>query len=419
MHQLPIVRAVRLGIKNLSLHALRSLLTVLGLVFGVGSVIAMLSVGEGASREALDQIKKLGSNNIIISARKPAEEESSGTRRVPLSIFGLTYDDEKRIRASIPAVKRTVPAKEIQKEGRLGERTLDLRVVGTTPEWFELVSRPLLAGRVLADFDDGAAVCVLTETGARKLTATEHAVNQPIRIGGNIFTIVGIVLNEKGTSAIPIPDQEIDAYIPLSTARERYGDYNTQRMEGAEIREYVELRLLLVEVDDPEHVEGTAEAIDAMLARFHKKKDYKIEVPLALLKQAEATKRMFNIVLGAIASISLLVGGIGIMNIMLATVTERTREIGIRRAIGARQGQIITQFLVETVVLSALGGLLGILAGFGLPWVITWLTRMPTIITLWSVLLSFGISVAIGIVFGLYPAYRASRLDPIVALRHE
>jgi len=421
MRRLPIVRAVRLGVKNLLLHALRSLLTVLGLVFGVGSVIAMLSVGEGASREALDQIRKLGSNNIIITAKKPAEEESSGTRRVMMSIYGLTYEDEARIRTSIPTVKRTVPAKEVQKEGRLGERTLDLRVVGTTPDWFDLVDRKLLAGRVLqfSDVETRAAVCVLTETGARKLTATEQAVNQPIRIGGNIFTVVGIVLNEKGTSSIPIPDQDIDAYIPLSTARERYGDYNTQRAEGAEIREFVELRLLLVEVDAPEHVESTAGAIDLMLARFHKKKDYKIDVPLALLKQAEATKRMFNIVLGAIASISLLVGGIGIMNIMLATVTERTREIGIRRAIGARQSQIITQFLVETVVLSALGGLLGIVFGFVGPWVIEQSTKMPTYTKWWMVVLSFGISVAVGIVFGLYPAYRASRLDPIVALRHE
>ena len=185
-----------------------------------------------------------------------------------------------------------------------------------------------------------------------------------------------------------------------------------QNAEGTQIREIIELQLIIVEVDESEHVEATAGAIELMLERFHKKKDYQIDVPLALLQQAEATKRTFNIVLGSIAGISLLVGGIGIMNIMLASVTERTREIGIRRAIGARQGQIITQFLIETVVLSALGGIIGILAGFVLPWIITWLTRMPTIITLWSVLLSFGISVAIGIVFGLYPAYRAAASTP-------
>jgi len=421
MRGLPVARWVKLGIKNLMLHALRSLLTVLGLVFGVGSVIAMLSVGEGASREALEQIRKLGSNNIILSSKKPVEEEASGSRRAMMSIYGLTYEDDARLRESLPTVQRTVPAKLVRMEGRLGERTLELRVVGTTPDWFELVKREILAGRVLSqgDYDSRAGVCVLTETGARRLTATEHSVGQPIRIGGNVFTVIGIVVNEKGTSSVPIPDQDVDAYISLSAARERYGDHITRRTEGAMLREFVELHLVLVQVDNTEDVEATAAAIDLMLKRFHKKADYDISIPLALLRQAEATKRTFNIVLGSIAGISLLVGGIGIMNIMLATVTERTREIGIRRAIGARQRQIISQFLIETVVLSSIGGCIGIAFGVGLPWIITHATKMPTVITLWSILLSLCISVAVGIVFGLYPAFRASRLDPIVALRHE
>jgi putative ABC transport system permease protein len=421
MRQFRLIRGVQLGIKNLMLHALRSLLTVLGLVFGVGSVIAMLSVGEGASQQALDQIRKLGSNNIILSSKKLVAEEASGARPAMMSIYGLTYDDDARLRESLPTVQETVPAKVVRLEGRLGERALELRVVGTTPDWFELVSRPVLAGRVLSngDYDSNAGVCVLTETGARKLTATEHVVGQPISIGGNVFKIIGIVVNEKGSSSIPIPDQDVDAYIPLSTARERYGDHISRRTEGAMLREYVELHLILVQVDNTDDVEATAGAIDLMLKRFHKKEDYDISVPLALLKQAEATKRTFNIVLGSIAGISLVVGGIGIMNIMLATVTERTREIGIRRAIGAKQRQIISQFLIETVVLSSIGGVLGIGLGVVLPWAITHATKMPTIITMWSILLSLGISVAVGIVFGLYPAFRASRLDPIEALRHE
>jgi putative ABC transport system permease protein len=417
------IRWIQLGIKNLMLHALRSLLTVLGLVFGVGSVIAMLSVGEGASKQALDQIRKLGSNNIILSSKKLVSEQASGARPAMMSIYGLTYDDDARLRESLPTVQETVPAKIVRLEGRLGERAMELRVVGTTPDWFELVSRPVLAGRVLSngDYDSNAGVCVLTETGARKLTATEHVVGQPISIGGNVFNIIGIVVNEKGSSSIPIPDQDVDAYIPLSTARERYGDHVFRRTEGAMLREYVELHMILVEVAGPStgNVEATAGAIDLMLKRFHKNEDYDISVPLALLRQAEATKRTFNIVLGSIAGISLVVGGIGIMNIMLATVTERTREIGIRRAIGAKQRQIISQFLIETVVLSSIGGFLGIGLGVALPWFITYFTKMPTIITMWSILLSLGISVAVGIVFGLYPAFRASRLDPIEALRHE
>ena len=415
------VRAVRLGVKNLMLHSLRSLLTVLGLVFGVGSVIAMLAVGEGASQEALRQIQKLGSNNIMLMAMKPVEDEAGGTVRVNMSIYGLTYEDEQRIRESLKTVKRTVPAKLIRKDARLGERELELRVVGTTPDWFDLVSRQVLAGRVLAweDCERHSGVCVLTESGARRLTATEHTIGEEVRIGGDAFKVIGIVRSEEGTSAIATPDQEIDAYIPLTTAKERYGDRVIQRTAGTELRESVELHAILVEVDKPEHVESTAEAINLMLERFHKRTDYRISVPLALLKQAEASKRTFNIVLGSIAGISLLVGGIGIMNIMLATVTERTREIGIRRAIGAKQGQIIEQFLVEAVVLSAVGGFIGILFGLTVPSVITHFAGMPTLIKWWSILLSLGISVSVGIIFGLYPAVRASRLDPIAALRHE
>ncbi|MGM0682146.1 MAG: ABC transporter permease, partial [Thermodesulfobacteriota bacterium] len=165
--------------------------------------------------------------------------------------------------------------------------------------------------------------------------------------------------------------------------------------------------------------ESTAMAIEAMLNRFHKKKDYQISVPLALLRQAEATKRTFNIVLGSIAGISLLVGGIGIMNIMLASVTERTREIGIRRAIGAKRRQIIRQFLIETVVLSTTGGILGIAIGLFIPWMITFTVGMPTVVTPVSLILALGISMTVGIIFGLYPAVRAARLDPIIALRHE
>jgi putative ABC transport system permease protein len=181
----------------------------------------------------------------------------------------------------------------------------------------------------------------------------------------------------------------------------------------------VELHMILVQVRSIDQVEPTANAIRSMLKKFHKKEDYRISVPLALLQQAEATKRTFNIVLGSIAGISLLVGGIGIMNIMLASVTERTREIGIRRAIGAKRRQIIVQFLIETIVLSTVGGLIGIAVGMIIPWVITRLAGMPTIVPAYSIVLSLCISVGVGIIFGLYPAIRAAKLEPIVALRHE
>lgn len=422
MRKIKIIRNITLGIENLLLHKLRSFLTMLGVVFGVGSVVAMLSVGEGASQEALQQIEKLGSNNIIINSIQSVEDAQASTSHSHMEIYGLTYDDHQRLAESFNTVKRTVPVKIIRKEGRLIGRSMELRVVGTTPLWFELVQRELIAGRILQESDqqNRVPIAVLTEFGARKLLATKNTIGQSIRIGGDSFEVVGIIKSESGQAGnIQIPDQQVDAYISLEVAREYFGDIFSKTTAGTRIREKVELHQIIAQVDSTENVEPTAKAIERMLSRFHKKKDYLVSVPLALLKQAQATKRTFNIVLGSIAGISLLVGGIGIMNIMLASVTERTREIGIRRAVGAKRKQIIMQFLVETIVLSVVGGIVGLGIGVLIPALITYFSHMPTVITLASVLLPLFISVAIGVIFGLYPAIRAANVDPIVALRHE
>lgn len=416
-------RDVRLGIENLLLHKLRSFLTALGVIFGVGSVVAMLSVGEGASKKALDEIKKVGSNNIIVSSMKPREEEEATAMGHPHAVvYGLKYKDFSRISRTFESIQTAVPVKEVRKEGRLGERSLELRVVGTTPAWFELVQRPLEAGRVLlkSDMEQRSAVTVLTEYGARRLLATRNSVGENITIGENSFKVVGIVKSESNSgSDVQLPDQEVDAYIPLEVAREYYGDINIKRTTGSMEITSVELHRVIVQVNDIKNVESTSQGIDAMLKKFHAKVDYEMSVPLALLRQAEATKRTMNIVLGSIACISLLVGGIGIMNIMLASVTERTREIGIRRAIGAKKKQIIVQFLIETVVLSTIGGLLGLGLGITIPLFITLFSGMPTVITAFSIMLPFIISIGIGIIFGIYPAARAAEVDPIIALRHE
>jgi putative ABC transport system permease protein len=422
MRQNRFVRNIWLGIENLLLHKLRTLLTMLGVIFGVGSVVAMLSVGEGASIEIRNQIRKIGSNNIIITSMKSKDETAASTQRSYMSIYGLTYDDHVRIDETFKTVTQTVPAKLIRKTARLGTRQLELRVVGTTEKWFEMLDREITAGRNLMaeDIAKKAKVVVLTDFGARKLLAAENTIGQSLKIGGNYYEVVGIVVSEGGMAGnIQMPDEQIDAYIPINVARNYYGDVFSRRTAGGRIREKVELHKIIAHVETEEEVEATAKNIITMLKRFHKKEDYLVSVPLALLKQNEANKRTFNIVLGSIACISLLVGGIGIMNIMLASVTERTREIGIRRAVGAKRSQIISQFIIETVVLSTAGGFLGIGVGVLIPWLITFFSDMPTVVTLHSIVLSVGISISIGIIFGLYPAVRAANVDPIVALRHE
>ncbi len=421
MRSFRVVRDIELGLKNLRLHKLRSFLTMLGVVFGVASVIAMLAVGEGANQEALEQIRRLGSNVIILRSEKPVEETTAAQRASFMSVYGLTYEDESRIRETFSTVTRTVPARIMRQEGRSGARRMDLRVVGTTPDWFDLVDRPLLAGRVLKprDMDLAAPVVVLSESVARRLLAADEATGQKLRIGPQVFEAIGVLEGAGGGGGDQRLDSDADIYIPLHVFRERFGEILVQRTTGARQVELVELHQIIVEVDHISNVEQTAAGIEAMLNRFHPRGGYAMDIPLALLRQAEATQRTFNIVLGSIAGISLLVGGIGIMNIMLASVTERTREIGVRRAIGARRHQIIRQFLIETIVLSSVGGLIGILIGISIPRLITRFADMPTIVTTFSLIMAAGISMTIGIVFGLYPAMRAANLDPIEALRHE
>jgi putative ABC transport system permease protein len=423
MRRTRIIRDIGLGIENLLLHRLRSMLTMLGVVFGVSSVVAMLSVGEGASTEAMDQIRRLGSDNIIISSTKSAQEEESVARFSYMSVYGLTYADFARIVEGCGNIRQVTPAKLIRKDARLLERTLELRVVGTTPAWFDLVPRPVLAGRVIlpADQDRQSPVAVLTEFGARKILATANTVGQLIFLGGDSFEVVGIVQSEAGHGGnLQVPDQDVDVYVPIEVATKYFGDINTKFSSGSRVRERVELHQIIVQVEDVSRIKATAAVIERMLQLSHNgKEDYTVSVPLALLERAEATKRTFNIVLGSIAGISLLVGGIGIMNIMLASVTERTREIGIRRALGAKRKQIIYQFLIESVVLSTIGGLVGLALGALVPYLITYFSGMPTVLTANGVFLPLIISMTVGIIFGLYPAMHAAQVDPIIALRHQ
>ena len=421
---------VQLGIKTLLLHKLRSGLTMMGIIFGVCSVIAMLAIGEGASFEAQERIKALGSNNIIVRSVKPPEQDresnnSSGRSRGIR--YGLTYDDTARIYSTIPGVERVLPMRIIREKIRFYEMELSCQVVGTLSFYPEIVSIDLAKGRFISPMDEvyKQNVCVLTTSLAQRFFPYHDPLKQIIKIAGNYYKVVGLVreINTPGdrpqSGETEGETMENNVYIPLSTAKSRFGETIIKRTGNTVNSETVEVHEIRVQMKDHNAVESADPQIRTLLTRFHKDVDYEITVPLQLLRQAEATKRMFNIVLGSIAAISLLVGGIGIMNIMLANVTERTREIGVRRALGAKKSDITTQFLVETVVLSVGGGLVGVIVGVITPYVVTAMTDMNTIVTLWSVSLAFGISGAVGVVFGIYPANAAASLDPIEALRHE
>ncbi|MBI5386470.1 MAG: ABC transporter permease [Verrucomicrobia bacterium] len=414
--------------KSLMLHKLRSALTMLGIIFGVCSVIAMLAIGEGASYEAQEAIKKLGSQNIIIRSVKPAEDaKQAGVGRGSSLEYGLTYHDGARIQTTVPGVVRVLPVRIIRENVRFAQNSVACQVLGTLPFYMDIVGLEVARGRFLTETDERnhENVCVLTAGLAQRLFPYQDPLEQSIKVDAFYYRVVGLVreknLPEHRTQAGRMEGEPLDnnLYVPLSVSRSRFGEVLIRRSASGFEAEKVELHQITVQMRDMEAVEAADPQIKTLLGRFHTKNDYETIVPLQLLRQAEQTKRIFNIVLGSIAAISLLVGGIGIMNIMLATVTERTREIGIRRALGAKRRHITMQFLVETVVLSVGGGLIGVAVGVVAPLVVAHFTTMKTIITLWSVGLAFGISGAVGIIFGLYPAKAAARLDPIEALRHE
>ena len=416
-----IIRIVRFGGKNLWLHKLRSFLTMLGIVFGVASVIAMLAIGEGASFEAREKIKELGSNNIIVRSVKPPEEKTS--QGGFLAVYGLTLSDLRRIE-TIPSVENIVPTWETQEEIWHLEKSTSGRVVGTTSDYAETANLKVRGeGRFISEVDinRSKAVAVIGSSLKNILFPTTDPIGETIKIKSNYYTVIGVIEAKAFSKEIgnfTVEDINFDVYIPLSTAREFFGEITLIRNNFWN-RTWVVFHRFIIKVKDTNKIVATSSLINQTLESTHKKVDYEILVPLELLKQAEHTKRIFSIVLGSIAAISLIVGGIGIMNIMLATVTERTREIGIRRALGAKRRDIIYQFVTEAVILSASGGFIGVVLGVIIPKVVSKFAGMATIITLWSVLLAFFISVAIGLTFGIYPARKAALLDPIEALRYE
>jgi len=411
-----------LGLHSLLVHLGRSALTALGIVFAVWSVIAMLAINEGFSFEAQQSLRELGSDNIIIRSRKPPnmEAKASGASRGALS-YGVTRADVRRLRTNIPNVQLCVTAHRTLKYGYRPGKQLSVTVIATEPTYAQVARTDMVAGRFItaADVLRMKPHCVITQGLARRMFVYEDPIGQTIKLASEPFIVVGILAQLPPTLAGEEGETGNHVIIPSSTGQKRFGDYSVMFGIGGGTAELVEVSHVILQMEDDQAVLDGARIARSLLRRYHDDEDYSVTVPLELIEQRKKQRFLWNVMFFTIASISLVVGGIGIMNIMLASVTERTREIGVRRALGAKRRDIVTQFLVESVTLTTVGGLLGILIGLLVPSLVSWVLKLTTIITLWTLALPLGMAVGVGLIAGLYPAMRAARLDPIVALRHE
>ncbi|MCA9264434.1 MAG: ABC transporter permease, partial [Planctomycetales bacterium] len=361
---------LRVGVYSLLLHKLRSGLAVLGILIGITAVIWLVAMGEGVSYQAQQQIKDLGANNVIVRSVKPAQQGSADRGASFFLQYGLLRDDFRRILSNVPHIEQAVAIREMRKEVRNGDSAVEAHIVGCTPEYFALNHLQIARGRFLADGDSNPPknVAVIGANTARAIFSYEDPIGRTIQIDTDFYVVVGMTRERDPTAAIggslDSHDYNLDVYIPLETLRTRIGDMVFTSRSGSREGEIVELSQVTLGLRELSHVDETADIVRILIEKYHPNQDVGVVVPKELLRQAELLRMMFNLLLILIAGISLLVGGIGIMNIMLATVTERTREIGVRRALGAKKRDIIRQFLAESVVLTGVGGGLGVLFGF-------------------------------------------------------
>ncbi len=432
--------SMRIGLGGLITHKLRSVLTALGIIFGVAAVIAMLSIGEGARQEALEQIKLMGVNNIIIRSK---DVTMQGLRGAKASFStGLIMLDGQAIKEICPGVQYVVPQWEKTAPAQYRSERRDVRVVGTSPEFLDAFGYQVAEGTFLkkSHLEAEDNVCVIGSDVKTAFFHFENPVGKQIKIDNQWFSIIGImqpqVAPEKKIGGLQVRNLNLDVYIPISTAQMKMdrmkagsGGGGVTFFGGGAIffssgdqtalpRNL--LNQITVKVSSEDKIDETTGIIQRIMERRHFGiEDYDVIVPEVLMEQSQQTQRIFNVVMGAIAGISLLVGGIGIMNIMLASVLERTKEIGVRRAVGATRGDVLGQFLFEAVFLSIVGGLLGVGLGYGLTKAITLYAEWRTVVSVPAILLAFTVSAVVGIGFGYYPARKAAIQNPIESLRYE
>lgn len=436
-----------IALEAVTANRVRSILTALGIIFGVAAVIAMLAIGNGAQQEIIEQIKLVGVNNIVIrpvvqQSEESLTDESKAKEKLKFST-GLTTQDVTAIKEIIPDIKRISPEIILDTYVINNGIRRSAKLVGVGPEYFDIFNFILDRGEMFTEHHlvNGEAVCIIGKSIKAKFFPTEDPIGKYLKCGNNWLKVVGILqerlISTSSISNLGIRDYNMDVYIPLKSMLIRYknraivteemlrkANMGSRDEENSEVEpvavNYHQLDRLVVQVNETALMSPTAEVINRLLTRKHYNVvDFEIEIPELLLKQQQRTNDIFNYVLGAIAGISLLVGGIGIMNIMLASVLERIKEIGLRLSLGAQKFDIISQFLFESMMISVTGGLIGVILGVSIAILVSNIAGIPTVITFSSIVLSFGVAAAVGLIFGIAPARRAAEQDPIQSLRYE
>ncbi len=416
--------ALRIALLDLSLHKFRSALATLGIILGVASVEAMVSISEGARQETLARIAVLGVDNVIVRSIKPSQTEvgNQNSQQRWQAEYGLLRRDLQHLRQTFPNIRYAVGLRNTRKRLYAANgQELDVSIVATEPDYLKITRSSIPYGRFLTMIDQQTAsqVCVIGSGAARKVFKYRHPIGESVRIGNDWYQVVGVLENTAALRDAGGDDVNNFLFIPLATAQARYGDQSFSQGMGTYEQVKIQLDSIAIQMEDSDLVVPTAQRLENYLGKTHKLKDYELLIPLELMRQKVATQRIWTIVMVVIASISLVVGGVGIMNIMLANVTARRKEIGTRRALGARRRDIIRQFLFESATLTSLGGVVGVAGGYILARGVSHYAKWPTIVTPGSIILSFAVSCFVGLIFGFWPANEAARVSPIEALRSD